>query len=105
MALDKLRTASGRRLRGEALTETALPVPYDAAAMPGAIVLGTDGRLYGSVRNPASAPFAWQSLPASGTEVVDVTGNIKASDTFIGVRLANWRRTDRNFVIGTSRRG
>ena len=57
MALDKLRTASGRRLRGEALTETALPVQYDAAAMPGAIVLGTDGRLYGSVRNPASAPL------------------------------------------------
>ena len=83
MALDKLRTASGRRLRGEALTETALPVPYDAAAMPGAIVLGTDGRLYGSVRNPASAPFAWQSLPASGTEMVDVTGNIKASGSFI----------------------
>jgi hypothetical protein len=99
MALDKLRTASGRRLRGEALTETALPVPYDAAAMPGAIVLGTDGRLYGSVRNPASAPFAWQSLPASGTEVVDVTGNIKTSDTFIGVRLEIGGGRS-NFVIG-----
>ncbi len=56
MALDKLRTASGRKLRGEALTETALPVPYDAAAMPGAIVLGTDGKLYASIKNPASAP-------------------------------------------------
>ena len=83
MALDKLRTASGRRLRGEALTETALPVPYDAAATPGAIVLGTDGKLYASLKNPASAPYAWQSLPASGTEMVDVVGSLKVTNNLI----------------------
>ena len=83
MALDKLRTASGRRLRGEALTETALPVPYDAAATPGAIVLGTDGKLYASLKNPASAPYAWQSLPASGTEMVDVVGSLKVTTNLI----------------------
>jgi hypothetical protein len=83
MALDKLRTASGRKLRGEALTETALPVPYDAAATPGAIVLGTDGKLYASIKNPASAPYAWQSLPASGTEMVDVVGSLKVTNNLI----------------------
>ena len=83
MALDKLRTASGRKLRGEALTETALPVPYDAAATPGAIVLGTDGKLYASLKNPASAPYAWQSLPASGTEMVDVVGSLKVTTNLI----------------------
>jgi hypothetical protein len=48
--MDKLKTGSGKRLRTEALTEVALPVPYDAAAMPGASVLGTDGRLYTSIK-------------------------------------------------------
>jgi len=48
--MDKLKTGSGKRLRAEALTEVALPVPYDAAAMPGATVLGTDGQIYNSIK-------------------------------------------------------
>lgn len=46
MTLDKIRTGRGRKLRREPLQETALPIPYDAAAMPGATVLGTDGLTY-----------------------------------------------------------
>ena len=60
MALDKLRTASGKRLRGEALQETALPIPYDAAVLPGAAVLGTDGQLYQSAKNTAG-DYEWGS--------------------------------------------
>lgn len=50
MTLDKIRTGTGRKLRDEALVETALPIPYDAAAMPGATVLGADGQLYVSTK-------------------------------------------------------
>jgi hypothetical protein len=57
--MDKLKTGSGKRLRAEALTEVALPVPYDAAAMPGATVLGTDGRVYISTRTAPSSAYEW----------------------------------------------
>lgn len=59
MTLDKLRTASGRRLRSEALVETELPIPYDAAAMPGAIVLSVDGDVYQSLRPGSNLPYEW----------------------------------------------
>ena len=60
MTFDKIRTGTGRKLRGEALQETALPIPYDAAAMPGAAVLGTDGQLYQSAKNTAG-DYEWGS--------------------------------------------
>lgn len=59
MTLDKLRTASGRRLRSEALVETELPIPYDAAAMPGAIVLSVNGDAYQSLRPGENLPYQW----------------------------------------------
>jgi len=83
--MDKLKTGSGKRLRTEALTPTAVPVPYDAAAMPGATVLGVDGQLYVSSILPGETVFTWsritsQSQNASfyigeGEPSTDVTGN------------------------------
>jgi hypothetical protein len=64
--MDKLKTGSGKRLRTEALTETALPVPYDAAAMPGASVLGTDGQIYRSIK--ISGVYEWsKNVPSLET--------------------------------------
>jgi hypothetical protein len=86
MTMDKLKTGSGKRLRTEALTETALPVPYDAAVMPGASVLGTDGRIYASTKNSAGI-YEW----ASNATVSDSEGlNIRDVDvvpTFNGLVL------------------
>jgi len=62
--MDQLRTGSGKRLRTEALTETALPVPYDAAAMPGASVLGSDGEIYRSLQVSGSNVYRWCRLIA-----------------------------------------
>ena len=59
MTLDKLRTASGRRLRSEALVETGTPIPYDAAAMPGAAVLSVGGGVYQSLRPGLGLPYEW----------------------------------------------
>jgi hypothetical protein len=51
-----------RDLRGRALHETPLPIPYDAGAMPGARVLGEDGREYVSQRWPGPlSPYEWIS--------------------------------------------
>lgn len=71
MTLDKLRTVSGRRLRSEALVETETPIPYDAAAMPGAIALGTDGKIYVSIKSNAQQPYNWYPLVFTGSD--DVT--------------------------------
>jgi hypothetical protein len=60
--MDKIRTGSGRALRTASLAPTALPVPYDPAAMPGASVLGADGRVYASVKQPESGLYAWSQL-------------------------------------------
>lgn len=75
MTLDKVRTGTGRRFRAEGLQETALPIPYNAAAMPGATVLGTDGRLYNSVKDSGdpleaiAGQYAWRvPLWLDGTE-------------------------------------
>jgi hypothetical protein len=63
MTMDKLKTGSGKRLRTEALTEVAVPVPYDAAAMPGASVLGTDGQIYTSIK--IGGVYEWNRSPRS----------------------------------------
>jgi hypothetical protein len=63
MTLDKIRTGSGRRFRTEGLQETALPIPYDAAAMPGATVLGTDGQTYASIK--ADGVYSWARILSS----------------------------------------
>jgi len=60
--MDKLKTGSGKQLRTEALTATALPVPYDATAMPGAVVLGSNGMLYASTVLPGRNAYEWVSL-------------------------------------------
>lgn len=62
--MDKLKLGSGKALRTEALAETALPVPYDPAAMPGACVLGTDGQIYASIQLPDSGLYEWSRLVA-----------------------------------------
>jgi len=71
MTLDKLRTASGRRLRSEALVETETPIPYDAAAMPGAAVLSTDGKIYASIKSSVQQSYDWYPLVFVGSD--DVT--------------------------------
>jgi hypothetical protein len=48
--MNRLKTSAGERLRSEPLVETTLPVSYAADAMRGAMVLGTDGRPYISVK-------------------------------------------------------
>lgn len=63
MTLDKIRTGTGRRFRTEGLQETALPIPYDAAAMPGATVLGTDGLMYASTK--ADGVYSWARVLSS----------------------------------------
>lgn len=55
--IDALKTGSGRLLAGPGLSETPLPVPYDAAAFPGASVLGTDGQVYQSIK--IGGIYAW----------------------------------------------
>jgi hypothetical protein len=59
MTLDRIKTSTGRKLRNEALQETALPIPYDAAAMPGAFVLGTDGQVYVSQKDSPTSNYEW----------------------------------------------
>jgi hypothetical protein len=83
--MDKLKTGSGKKLRTEALTPTAVPVPYDAAAMPGATVLGTDGQVYVSSILSGAAVFTWSRITSQreatsfyigeGVPATDITGN------------------------------
>jgi hypothetical protein len=75
--MDKLKTGSGKRLRTEALTETALPVPYDAAAMPGATVLGTDGQIYTSTK--IGGAYEWSRSPRSLETGELVLGDINSA--------------------------
>jgi hypothetical protein len=56
--MNKIKTGSGRQLRYDSLHETVLPVPYDAAAMPGATVLGVDGELYSSLK--LGTAYVWR---------------------------------------------
>lgn len=75
MSLDKIRTGTGRKLRTEGLTETVLPIPYDAAAMPGAQVLGTDGRLYASTK--IAGNYVWRELARVDPIVDDIPIYVK----------------------------
>ena len=88
MTLDKLRTASGRRLRSEALVETGTPIPYDAAAMPGAAVLSVGGGVYQSLRPGLGLPYEW-TKPV--IELVDgsvyLGGGVPRSDFSGGLKL------------------
>lgn len=78
MTLDKIRTGTGRKLRTEGLTEIALPIPYDAAVMPGAVVLGTDGRAYISMKGAPGASYEWtRVVTADGSQQV-LFGDLKA---------------------------
>jgi hypothetical protein len=83
MTLDRIKTSTGRKLRNEALQETALPIPYDAAAMPGAFVLGTDGEMYASLK--LDGVYVWRR----------VVGGLSTGQVFLGVV-----RPRENFLIG-----
>lgn len=84
MTLDKIRTGTGRRLRGEALQETALPIPYDAAAMPGATVLGTDGFAYKSSKQ--SGIYKWRRIiTASETGEICVGIDTPRADFLVAI--------------------
>lgn len=63
MTLDKIKTGSGKRLRTDALVENALLFQYEAAAMPGASVLGTDGQVYSSIK--IGGVYQWSKAPAA----------------------------------------
>lgn len=83
--MDKLKTGSGKKLRTESLTNTELPVPYDAESMPGASVLGTDGQVYVSLISPGETVPGWsrvisqkEGVPVyigEGEPSTDITGN------------------------------
>ena len=65
--MDKIKTFNGRRFRTEGLIEIPVPPPYDPTAMPGAIVLGTDGALYASQKDQVTGVYVWSriaSLPS-----------------------------------------
>jgi hypothetical protein len=84
--MDKLKTGSGKRLRTEALTETAVPVSYDAATMPGASVLGTDGQIYSSIK--VGATYQWSKAPAA----------LSTGEIFLGVIEP---RTNYNYALSS----
>lgn len=55
--------------RSATLVETPLPFP-DAGAMPGATILGEDGRVYTSVRYPnENDPYEWRSVVVLAEDV------------------------------------
>lgn len=63
--------SSGRDNRTRALIEQPLPIGFDASAMPGARVLGSDGLEYVSLRWPTpSDPFAWISAAQIAEDVL-----------------------------------
>jgi hypothetical protein len=77
-----MRKTLNRDLRTRPLHETALPIALDPAVMPGAEVLGTDGRLYASLRWPTSSdPWTWVST-------ADIATNITADATSSLVKVA-----------------
>ena len=58
--MNTLRLGSGRQLRSAALVEMPLPLVYDADLLPGARILGTDGQIYESMRDPVSGLYEWK---------------------------------------------
>lgn len=79
--MDKIKTASGRRLRQEGLRETTLPIPYDPAAMPGAVVLASNGRVYRSLRDGAA--YQWREVIAATANGEVVLGAESPRQTFV----------------------
>lgn len=75
--MQNLRTGSGRQLQSPALVETQLPIPYDATLNPGARVLGTDGRVYESVRD-STGEFVWKAR-AQGPNLARVDASTSGS--------------------------
>ena len=73
--MDRIKTGTGKRLRSEPLAPTALPVPYDATAMPGAILLGEDGSLY--VSNTFGGTYIWTRL-LTGTRNITLIRNVNS---------------------------
>ena len=61
MTLDRIRTGTGRRLRTEPLHETPLPILYDPAAMPGAMLLDASGAPFIS-RSEFQTGYAWAQV-------------------------------------------
>lgn len=55
-----LRTTSGRQLRGPGLVETVQPFTFNAAATPGARVLGVDGQIYESMKDQVTGVYEWK---------------------------------------------
>lgn len=113
MTLDKLRTASGRRLRSEALVETGTPIPYDAAAMPGAAVLSVGGGVYQSLRPGPGSPYEWTKpvielvdgsvYLGGGTPRSDFSGGLKLGvqiegQQFLNSSLGVLRNTDASAI-------
>lgn len=77
-------TLIGRDARTRALHETPLPPAYAADAMPGAQLLGADGRIYRSERYPTFAdPYQWISTAEIAEDV--------AADVF--------RAIDQNLIL------
>lgn len=56
----RYKTASGREQQSAALIETQLPISYDAALNSGARVLGSDGRVYESIRD-STGQYVWKA--------------------------------------------
>jgi len=68
---------SGQSVRTTALQETALPIALDAATMPGASVLGTDGQVYASMKTGAN--YEWRRVfAAAAADQTLVVGSLEA---------------------------
>jgi hypothetical protein len=78
--MNNVKVSGDRRFTGGALAETALPIPYDAAAMAGATVLGANGDVYVSVKSHAGDGHEWAKMITQGSQGT-VSINI---DTFTG---------------------
>lgn len=67
-----LRTASGSTFRLPALIPVPVPIELDAEAMPGAIVLGENGKCYQSSKLTESSDYTWNPLISSTGEIISV---------------------------------
>jgi hypothetical protein len=75
-----------RDIRSRALHEVALPIPFDAAAMPGARVLGDDGREYVSIRWPeVSDTYQWVSAAQIAEDVAADVARLAPPDLLVRV--------------------
>lgn len=67
---DRLRTASGAAFRTTSLIEIPVPIELDPEAMPGAIVLGEDGKAYQSSKLSEIASYTWNPLIGEAGDIV-----------------------------------